>query len=63
MAASSAFDDNKYMVRYHNVWEEDGYLYLCMELCEHSLHKHIEINGQPNDQYLRKIMRDVCKGL
>jgi len=63
LAASSSWDDNVYIIRYHNVWLEQNSLFLSMELCDCSLSKYIERSRDVSEQLLKKIMRDVCKGL
>ncbi|CAG9310834.1 unnamed protein product [Blepharisma stoltei] len=63
LAASSSFDDNTYIIRYHSVWIEKDNLFVSMELCDCSLSSYIERVGKITEQELRKIMRDLCKGL
>lgn len=41
LAASSIYDDNSYIIRYHTVWIENGHLFLSMELCDCSLSRYI----------------------
>lgn len=62
LASSSMIDDNCYIIRYYSVWVEGKYLYICMELCEGSLKKHIE--KQPvTEVFLCKLVRNIAKGL
>ena len=62
LASSSMVDDNCYIIRYYSVWTEGKYLYICMELCESSLKKYIEKN-LATEEFLKKLVRDVAKGL
>lgn len=63
LAASSMIDDNFYIIRYFTVWIEHDLLYISMELCECSLLKFIEREGEVAELLVRRVMRDVCKGL
>ena len=62
LASSSMIDDNCYIIRYYSVWTEGSYLYICIELCENSLKKHIE-KTQVTENLICKVLRDVLKGL
>jgi hypothetical protein len=62
LASSSMVDDNCYVIRYYSVWAEHSHFYICMELCESSLKRFIE-KKEASEDLLRKIMRDVLKGL
>jgi wee1-like protein kinase len=62
LATSSIVEDNAYIVRYHSVWVESDSLYISMELCDCSLSKYIKTH-EVNEELVRKILRDICKGL
>ncbi|CAG9316907.1 unnamed protein product [Blepharisma stoltei] len=62
LATSSTYGDNTNIIRYHSVWIEHDFLYISMELCECSLSQYIQKNP-PSENTIRKIMRDICKGL
>ncbi|CAG9311828.1 unnamed protein product [Blepharisma stoltei] len=63
LAQSSMCEDNTYIIRYYSVWIEKDYLYICMELCDCSLTRYVERNPPVTESLIRKIMRDICKGL
>lgn len=62
LAISSMSNDNAYVIRYYGVWIENDILYMCTELCKSTLPKYIT-NVGVNEKQIRKIMRDVLKGL
>lgn len=63
LAASSSLDDNTYIIRYHSVWIEEDFLFVSMEMCDCSLVEYMERIEKITEKELRKVMRDVCKGL
>lgn len=63
LAQSSYLDDNSYIIKYYSAWIERSYLYLIMELCDCSLPEYIERIGRIDENTLKKIFRDLCKGL
>lgn len=63
LAASSIYDDNSYIIRYHTVWIENGHLFLSMELCDCSLSRYIIREQAYDEEFIKKLMRDICKGL
>lgn len=63
LAHSSSLDDNSYIIKYHNAWIERSHLYVIMELCDCSLSEYVERIGDLEEKVLKKIFRDVCKGL
>jgi wee1-like protein kinase len=62
LAAASMAEDNFNITRYFTAWIEQEYLYISMELCECSLPAYISRESASED-ILRRVMRDVCKGL
>ena len=56
-------DDNSYLVRYHNVWNEGLDLYIMMELCDCSLVKYQERVGLCQEETIIKIITEVGKCL
>jgi hypothetical protein len=62
LAISSMNNDNAYVIRYYGVWIENDILYMCTELCESTLPDYVHQNGV-TEKVIRKIMRDVLKGL
>ena len=63
LATSSSLDDNSYIVKYHNAWIEKSNLFVIMELCDCSLSEYVERLGELDESQLKKIFRDICKGL
>jgi wee1-like protein kinase len=62
LAACTSLDDT-YIIKYHNAWIEKSYLYLIMELCDCSLSEYIDRVSDITETQLKKIFRDICKGL
>ena len=63
LATSSSLDDNSYIIKYHTAWIEKSHLYLIMELCDCSLSEYMLRVGELDENSLKKIFRDICKGL
>ena len=63
LATSSSLDDNSYIVKYNNAWIEKSSLFVIMELCDCSLSEYVERVGELDESQLKKIFRDMCKGL
>eukprot|EP00282_Hemiselmis_andersenii_P014630 CAMPEP_0114141534 /NCGR_PEP_ID=MMETSP0043_2-20121206/17958_1 /TAXON_ID=464988 /ORGANISM="Hemiselmis andersenii, Strain CCMP644" /LENGTH=371 /DNA_ID=CAMNT_0001235679 /DNA_START=16 /DNA_END=1130 /DNA_ORIENTATION=- len=61
--ALSAVTDNVHVVRYYNAWEEDGKLYIQMELCVGTLAHVWARDGPLTDGALRVVTSHIATGL